>query len=121
MPVKIISKFEIKQLRPPIREEILEDMEWVCRSLGFLRERDKDKPVTKIFEVLLERTKDQEGATSDEIAELVGVTRGTVVHHLNKMIQCGIVLRRKKSYELRNNSLQMTIDEVEAIAKRVMG
>jgi predicted transcriptional regulator len=116
----IIAKYEIKRLRPPTRDELLEDVEWLCKSLGFLSERDKDKTAIKIFEKLLERAHNQMGVTSDELAELVGITRGAVVHHLNKMIRCGLVLRRSRYYELRTDSLQMTLDEIESDIHRIM-
>lgn len=116
----VLGKYEIKRLRPPTRGELLEDVEWLCKSLGFLSERDKDKTVIKIFEKLLERARDQTGITSDELAELVGVTRGAVVHHLNKMIRCGIALRRSRYYELRTDSLQMTLDEIESDIHRIL-
>lgn len=103
-----------------MREELLEDLEWVCRSLGFPCERDKDKTIIKIFESLIERARNSDGISSDEMASVVGLTRGAVVYHLNKMIRCGLILRRENLYELRMNSLQMTVDEIESDIHRIL-
>ena len=51
--------------------------------------------------------------SSDELAYRLGLSRGTVVHHLHKLLDSGIVVPTERGYILRVNNLQNLIDEVE--------
>ena len=61
-----------------------------------------------------------EGLTSDEISDRVGLSRGTVVHHLNSLMGAGLVVSRKSKYILRVDSLTDLVDEVEHDLLRTM-
>ena len=87
--------------------------------LGFLESRDKEKTAAKVFKALLESMKQKKGLPSDELAEKTGLTRGTMVHHLNKMIQSGLAVHREGRYELRGMSLQRTVQEIKRDIERV--
>ena len=43
----------------------------------------------------------------------MSLSRGTVIHHLHKLLDSGIVVPASKGYILRVNNLQELVDEVE--------
>ena len=49
---------------------------------------------------------------SDEIAQRVGISRGTVIHHIKRLIRAGIVIQNGNYYELREFSLERTIERI---------
>lgn len=116
-----LAEYSVRQLRPPITKDLTTDVEWVCCSLGFLRSRDEEKTATRILTSLLGASRDGGSLSSDEMARQIGVTRGAVVHHLNKLRSAGLVIRRENRYELRMRSLQMTLEEIEKDIARVLG
>ena len=59
--------------------------------------------------------------SSDEIAESLGLTRGTVVHHLNKLMNAGVVVREKGGYILRENSMQGVIRDMRKDMETMFG
>ncbi|MFN3622322.1 MAG: ArsR/SmtB family transcription factor [Nitrososphaerales archaeon] len=113
------SKYMILDLRMPSSADYNEDLEWVCKCFGFLESRDKEKTAAKVFKALLEAMKDRKGLSSDELAKKTGLTRGTMVHHLNNLIQSGLVVHREGWYELRGMSLQRTVQEIKRDISRV--
>lgn len=95
------------------------DLEWICRSFGFLEPRDKKGTAFRIFEAIVETGRTNEGLSSDELAEKLGLSRGTMIHHLNKMMKSGLVIRHESQYKLRGRSLKSTIEEVQRDVIRV--
>ena len=68
--------------------------------------------------------------SSDELAELTGLTRGTVVHHLNILMDTGIVIRENKGYILRTDRMETLVkmirhdinsafDEIQLVAAEI--
>lgn len=83
-----------------------EELQWFSDSLGLSSLRDKSRSCFRIFIELLKTTKMQKPVSSDELAFKLNLTRGTVVHHLNKLIDAGIVVSQKNKYLLRTTSLK---------------
>ncbi len=75
-------------------------------SLGLFSARDKDKSCYRIFIVLVKALKLGVELTSDELALQTGLTRGTVIHHLNHLMASGIVSNYKNRYFIAVGSLE---------------
>ncbi|MBS7607093.1 helix-turn-helix transcriptional regulator [Candidatus Bathyarchaeota archaeon] len=114
-----LAEYRILAMRLLSKVDPEKDLEWICRSLGFLEPRDKRKTAFRIFKALLEALKDDRGLTSDELAAKLSLTRGTMVHHLNKMIRSGLVIYHEGTYKLRGRSLKSTIEEAHRDINRI--
>jgi len=102
-------KVTIINLKKP-KHEINEEIQWLCRSLGLFGERDKEKSCYRVF---IELLKNNKGQSSDEIADNTRITRGTVIHHVNKLMDSGLVISQKNKYKLRTRNLYRLIKEVK--------
>ena len=102
----------VKISRP--QHAINDELQWFGNSLDLFNLRDKDKSCFRIFIELLKATKKQIPISSDELAAKLDLSRGTVVHHLNKLIESGIVIVVKNKYILRGNNLQEMVEEIES-------
>ena len=108
------QRITVVNLRKPNQKNINMELQWLGSSLGLFGERDKDKSCFRIFIELVKTTKHNTPLSSDELAEKLHLSRGTVVHHLHKLLDSGMVVSERKGYLLRNNSLQELMDEMEA-------
>lgn len=107
-------KITIIQGKQPEKSNVNDLLKWFGASLGLFNVRDKDSSCFRVFIVLVRDLKEGSiGLSSDEIADLTGLTRGTVVHHLNKLIESGLVLTAGNKYYLKVNNLEELADEVE--------
>jgi len=100
------TKKTIVSIKKPQEHDLNETLQWFGASLGLFGARDKDKSCFRIFIELIKNLKEEEPISSDEIAQRTGLTRGTVVHHLNKLMSSGIVTSEKNGYQLKVDNLE---------------
>jgi len=113
------QKITIISSRRPIRD-INTELQWFGNSLGLFNLRDKDKSCFRIFIELLRNTKIKRPLSSDDIANKLSLSRGTVVHHINKLLESGIVIIEDNKYMLRVDNLEILIDELEKDIGRML-
>ena len=106
------TKITVHKIRRSPAENVNQELQWVGGSLGLFNLRDKDSSCFRIFITIVKRSKGNQTISSDEIAQKLSLSRGTVVHHLNKLMESGIVLREKEGYILRESNLQRLIKEL---------
>lgn len=87
-----------------------EELRWFAQSLGLFGIRDRDKSCFRLFIELLKATKRGEVLSSDDLAERSKLSRGTVVHHLNRLMELSIVVQERKRYMLRDQNLARLLD-----------
>ncbi|MBT5021625.1 winged helix-turn-helix transcriptional regulator [Candidatus Woesearchaeota archaeon] len=107
------QKFTIIRVRKPVKKDINNELQWLGNSLGLFNLRDKDKSCFRIFIELLKATRQNTPLSSDEIAYKLNLSRGTIIHHINKLDEAGIVVSQKNKYYLRVNNLENLINELE--------
>ena len=109
----IRQRITIIRYRKPRSEDVNQELQWFGNALGLFSLRDKDKSCFRIFITLLKGAKIRHAFTSDELAMMLNLTRGTVVHHLNKLMEAGIVLHTGNRYILRVDNLEMLVEEIK--------
>ncbi|MBU2640062.1 MAG: hypothetical protein KKG75_05170 [Nanoarchaeota archaeon] len=98
-------------------EDINSKLQWLSDSLGMFNDRDKE---SSCFRVFLELYKEKKGLRSDDIALNSRLSRGTVVFHLNKLMDSGLIVNEDRKYKLKKlNSLikQLKIETLERFRK----
>tara|TARA_Y100000310_G_scaffold345729_1_gene468940 strand:+ start:18864 stop:19295 length:432 start_codon:yes stop_codon:yes gene_type:complete len=110
----MIREFSIKitRYRNHDNEDFNEKLKWFSESLGLFNERDKEKSCFRVFFELLKSNNNNLILSSDEIAEKSHLTRATTIHHLNKLMDSGLVITKKNKYMLRVNDLHELISEI---------
>ncbi len=91
-------------------DELNEDIQWISNCLGMFNKRDKEKSCFRIFVNLL---KEKDPISSDEIAEKSNLSRGTVIHHISKLRDSGIVIKKENGYTLKTRNFEDLIKEIE--------
>lgn len=111
-------RITIIKSRKPAEHNINEELQWLGSSLGLFNLRDKDKSCFRLFIELLKAAKRKHPLSSDELAFRLGLSRGTVIHHITKLMEAGIVIVYKNMYMLRVDNLKEIINELEKDIKR---
>src|SRR3989338_2562126 len=106
------TRITLLKIRRIDDQNINHDLQWLGNSLGLFNVRDKDSSCFRIFITLVKKSRNNEALTSDEIAGKLHLTRGTVVHHLTRLMDSGIVVRERKGYLLRENNLQRLVKDL---------
>ncbi len=124
------KKVTIVKVRRTASDNINRDLQWIGNSLGLFGLRDKDSSCFRVFITLVKRAKKEDVISSDDIANKLHLSRGTVVHHLTKLMNAGIVIRESRGYILRESNMQALIrdikrdidaifEEVEQVSKEI--
>ncbi|MBI4440493.1 ArsR family transcriptional regulator [Candidatus Woesearchaeota archaeon] len=106
-------RITIVQIRKPMDSNVNHQLQWLGSSLGLFSLRDKDKSCFRIFIELVKASKKGIPISSDEISDRSNLTRGTVVHHLNKLMDAGMVMRQRNGYILRDSELSSLVEQIE--------
>ncbi|MDO8510591.1 MAG: ArsR family transcriptional regulator [Nanoarchaeota archaeon] len=107
----MIRRVTVVRIRRGAEGNVNADLQWLGNSLGLFGLRDKDSSCFRIFITLVKKADNP--LSSDDIAERLDLSRGTVVHHLIKLMDSGIVVREKEGYILREQSLLRLIEDVK--------
>ncbi|MCH8067348.1 MAG: winged helix-turn-helix transcriptional regulator [Nanoarchaeota archaeon] len=116
--MRYVHRITIMTIRKPVQKDVNQELQWLGSSLGLFNLRDKDKSCFRVFIELVKTAKLGTPLSSDELAHRLGLSRGTVVHHLNKLLDSGIIVQAHRGYILRVDSLRALIDEVEKDLRR---
>lgn len=115
------SSFQIvvRRVEKPFSARPADELDWICHSLGFFEPIDKDKTASAIFREIVRSTEKGEALTSTALAGRVGMSRGSVINHLNNLIRAGLVVRNGRFYSSRSRSMFRTIEEIEEDIDRI--
>ena len=116
--MRYIHRITIMSIRKPAVKNLNQKLQWLGSSLGLFNLRDKDKSCFRVFIELIKNAKKGIPLSSDELAHRLDLSRGTVVHHIHKLLESGIVVQAPRGYILRVDSLRELIDEVEKDLRR---
>ncbi len=112
-------KIVIKKVERPYSHDIDNSLEWLCRSLGFFEPIDREKTAASILKEILNASDDGTALTSTAIAQRVGMSRGSVINHLNNLMRAGLVARHGRYYATRSKSVFRTVEEIEEDIDRI--
>ncbi len=118
--VHFYRKITIITSKKPANTDLNDEIRWLGGSLGLFNLRDKDSSCFRIFVELLKTARNDEGMSSDELALRANLTRGTAVHHLNKLISSGLVIGHRNRYQLREQNLGVLVEELKKDVNRTM-
>ena len=116
--VFIRQRITIVNIRRPAEHNVNQELQWFGTSLGLFNLRDKDKSCFRLFIELLKSAKGHQTLSSDELAARLELSRGTIIHHINKLMESGLVIHEGNTYILRVENLKSLIEEVEKDIKR---
>ena len=87
-----------------------EELQAFSSCLGMFNKRDKESSCFRIFVHLL---KERDYLSSEQLAQRSNLSRATVIHHISRLIDSGLVMKKEKGYFLRFNSLEDLTKEIE--------
>lgn len=118
-PRSVSFRLVIRKVEPPFSDSVLDELDWICKSLGFYEEIDKDKTAAAVFRILVLATEHGEALSSSAIASRVDMSRGAVINHLNNLVRSGLAEKHGRYYVARSQSVYRTIEEIEEDIDRI--
>lgn len=96
----------------------------LCRFMGLVSPRDTEKTAVRVFRFVIRQEcstsrgrnaaeRESNGIGSSAVAEAESLNRLTAMHHLNRMVEAGILEKRGSKYFLRQPDLEEMVAEME--------
>ncbi|MBI5046297.1 winged helix-turn-helix transcriptional regulator [Candidatus Micrarchaeota archaeon] len=113
---RYIRQISIRELSPPSEENPNAGLDWLFQCLGLGDENDE--LAKEIFKELVKASREKQGVSSRELKEKENVTQAAVIYHLNIFMRSGIVIKEGRTYYLRADDLERTLQEIEEDMQR---
>lgn len=95
------------------KKGVNEEIRWFGETLGLFGLRDRDSSCYRVFVELLKSSRERKGLSSDELSYRIGLSRGTVIHHINRLMESGLVSSEGRLYILRVQNLEALVEELQ--------
>lgn len=117
--MSITGRIAIRQVNRPNRESMGEIIEWFCEVFDLADKDNELEPA--IFKEIVSNSMKEGGITSKELTDELDMPRSTVIYHLNRFIDTGLVVRKGRKYQLRAGDLASTIEDIQSDMLREFG
>ena len=108
--MEYLKEIRILNLKPLREQPLNEEIQWFSNCLGMFNKRDKEKSCFRIFIHLLE---EKGSLSSEQLAQRSNLSRATVIHHISRLMDSGLVTKKQSGYFLRFDSLEDLITDIE--------
>lgn len=93
----------------------------VCRLLGLCSARDTSHTIVRVFRFVVSHQGDArdegKGIKSAQVAQEERLNRLTAMHHLNRLVEAGLLEKRGPKYFMRTKSFEEMVEEMQREAE----
>lgn len=115
-----MEKIEIRAVERPDGNDPVKVIRWFCAALGLSNGRDDISIEEQILRDFMFAPQKGDGLASSELEFDRQLPRSTVIYHLNRFIDAGILVKKGRKYYLRANEMSKIIEEIEYDINREM-
>lgn len=108
-----MERIVIKVLEKPDFNDPEKLIKWFCEVLGLSSEEDSTSIGEQILSSFTKAAYLDEGISSSELKFSTGIARSTVIYHLNRFIDSGLLVKKGRKYYLRASEMSKAIEEIE--------
>jgi predicted DNA-binding transcriptional regulator len=95
-------------------------LKWFCDVFGLSSEGSLDSIEVQILGNFATAAYKNQGIASSELKLDTKLARSTVIYHLNRFIDAGLLVKKGRKYYLRASEMQKAIEEIEYDINREM-
>lgn len=115
-----MDRIVIRFFERPDSDEPEEIIRWFCRVFGLSNPEEKDPIEEQILLEFARAAQHSDGLTSSELDIDTDLARSTIIYHLNRFIEVGLIVKKGRKYYLRGSEMQKAIEEIEYDIEREM-
>ena len=115
----VMEKIAIRVLEKPDAKDPEKMLAWFVAALGLSGE-EKDSIEEQILRDFAYAARKEQGLSSSELKLDRQVARSTVIYHLNRFMEVGLIVKKGRKYYLRAADMTKVIEELEYDIEREM-
>ena len=99
----------VLNIEPITESDTNEQLHWISQTLGLFNTRDSEKSCHRIFIQLIKARKDNSLLSCQDLADNSHLSRATVLHHLDKLMESNLVIEENHKFTLLDPNLNSII------------
>ncbi len=115
-----MGKIVIRTVDMPRQDRPDQMIKWFCEALGLTADSKSISVEEQMLKKFVEAAREDVGLSSSQFSFKPKLARSTVIYHLNRFIDAGLVVKRGHKYYLRAAEMTRTIEELEYDIEREM-
>jgi predicted transcriptional regulator len=115
-----MDKLIIRFIERPKANDTEQVINWFCEVFGLTNGAGTNTLEVQILKSFLEAAHNEKGMTSSELRLDTDLARSTIIYHLNRFIEVGLLVKKGRKYYLRASKMQKAIEEIEYDVNREM-
>jgi predicted transcriptional regulator len=116
-----MERIIIKFVELPDSKDREKMLKWFCYAFGLSNEIGVDNPIEEqILKNFTDAAYKNEGLASSQLKLDTDLARSTIIYHLNRFIESGLLVKRGRKYYLRASEMSKAIEEIEYDINREM-
>ncbi len=116
----MVERIVIRFVERPDSESQEKILKWFCEVFGLSTEGSPDSLEEQILGNFAKAAYKNEGLSSSELRLNTDLARSTVIYHLNRFIDAGLLVKKGRKYYLRASEMQKAIEEIQYDMEREM-
>ena len=115
-----IDRITIINANLPKTTDVNTELQWLGSTLGLFGERDKDSSCFRIFVAVFDASNKNKSVSSNDIAHSCELARGTVIYHLNRLQDAGLIVHKNTRYYLSGDSMEDSMKQIQNEVSRML-
>jgi predicted transcriptional regulator len=115
-----MERIVIRFLERPSSNNPDQIIKWFCEVFGLAGEDETNPIGEQILKNFVQAAQRDSGLSSSELKLDTDLARSTVIYHLNRFIDAGLLVKKGRKYFLRASEMQKAIEEIEYDVSREM-
>ena len=107
-----MQQIMIRFIEKPDQNDAEGIIRWFCDVFGLSSPEDENPVEEQILKSFVEAARDGKGLSSSELDLETKLARSTVIYHLNRFRDAGLIVKRGRKYYLRAGKMENVIQEV---------
>ena len=106
-----MERLVLRFVEKPDSENPEKIIRWFCEVLGLSSGNDANNIEEQILKSFIDAAHSDKGISSSELKLDTTLARSTVIYHLNRFIEAGLLVKKGRKYYLRASEMQKAIEE----------
>jgi predicted transcriptional regulator len=115
-----MGRILIQFVERPDSEDPEEMIRWFCHVFGLAGNDEENSLSEQILRAFIDAAYRDMGLSSSELHLDTELARSTVIYHLNRFIEAGLLVKKGRRYYLRASEMEKAIKEIEYDINREM-
>jgi predicted transcriptional regulator len=116
-----MERISIRVVSVPDKKSAEQLIKWFCLAFGLETGNSADAGVEEeLLKKFIEAAYKDRGISSSEIKLRNHIARSTIIYHLNRLMDAGLLVKKGRKYYLRATDMYRSIEEIEYDLDREM-